>query len=178
MTKRSGHGDKFKTRLAENTLAAGLPDTPANRKRIEDATWIDLAMDNTRAAILRGESVEVSALERLAAARNSLLPETESTLRIVWNEQCQYCPQCGWKSEPTEIPCDERAHAIKQPSGPVDPASPADASATALVPAPAPSNVMPLRSVHDHVFAPLAREEPWRAPIASEFRRFDIPENF
>jgi hypothetical protein len=42
--------------------------------KIEDCTWIDLASDNTRAAILRGEPIEVTALERLATARAAILP--------------------------------------------------------------------------------------------------------
>jgi len=85
---------KFKARLRENTEAAGLPDTPSNRQRIMDATWIDLAMDNTRQAILHGDAISADELTKLVAARNSILPAAlELTVRFVGPSD--NCPKCG-----------------------------------------------------------------------------------
>ena len=91
---------KFKARLRENTDAAGLPDTPANRQRILDATWIDLAMDNTRQAILHGDAVSADELAKLVAARNSILPAPlQLTVRLVGRDDC---PKCGGPLPETE----------------------------------------------------------------------------
>jgi hypothetical protein len=62
-------GRRLKALQAELLEAAQLPDTAANRQRVETVALIDMAMDNTREAVLRGEIIEVGALERLAAAR-------------------------------------------------------------------------------------------------------------
>ena len=146
----SDHADragKFKARQRENAEAAGLPDTPANRQRIEDATWLDLAMDNTRTAILRGQTVEVSALERLVAARNSILP-SNTVLNVHFIDGSDLCANCRAVLPPPE----ERERVARQ----------AEPAATAAAGLPV-VGVVPLRSVHDHVVAPLKRDEPWRS---------------
>lgn len=176
----SDHAGKFRERLRENTEAAGLPDTPANRQRIEDATWVDLATDATRAAILRGQAVEVSALERLVAARNSILPSA-TTLNVNFVEAGAICPRCQQATTPLP-PNDERVPA--EPEATPEPVQAVDVEASALDVAPAPTTpvVTPLRqppSIHSHANAPLAHhDEPWRSTIGNEFRRFDVPENF
>lgn len=103
----TGHAGKFKERLRQNTEAAGLPDTPADRQRIEDCTWLDLATDNVRAAILRGQAVEISALERLVAARNSILPSA-TVLDVNFVEAGAICPRCQAATMPLPLPEAER----------------------------------------------------------------------
>lgn len=85
---------RFKARLRENAEAASLPDTAANRMRITDATYIDLAIDSVRAAILRGEVVEVTALERLVAARNSILPPASAPFVVSFVDHSDVCIRC------------------------------------------------------------------------------------
>ena len=106
--------------------ASGLPDTPTNRMRVEDATWIDIAIDNTRAATLRGELVEVTAFERLVAARNSILPSPREDIRVAFVYRCIDC-----RAERDDPPPDDPKPAQK----------PADASTIApddIIPANAP----------------------------------------
>ena len=131
----SDHAGKFRERLRENTEAAGLPDTPVNRQRIEDATWVDLATDATRAAILRGQAVEVSALERLVAARNAILPSA-TVLNVNFVEAGAICPKCQQPTTPLPAPPQPVA-AEATPDAP--------APAPAIPPPPVPSNVTPLR---------------------------------
>jgi hypothetical protein len=107
--KRSGddHVDnaaRFKARLRENTEAASLPDTPANRMRITDATYIDLAIDNTRAGILRGEVVEVSALERLVGARNGILPPASEPFVVRFVDHTDICSCAARPCHPRKRP--------------------------------------------------------------------------
>jgi hypothetical protein len=80
-------GRRLKTLQAELLEAVQLPDTAANRQRVEMVALIDMAMDNVREAILRGEVVEVGALERLAAARNSILPPPTADLTVHFIEE-------------------------------------------------------------------------------------------
>ena len=173
-------GRRFKTLQAELMEAGELPNTVANRLRVEAAALIDLATDNVRQALLRGELVEAGALERLAAARSSILPPVQPTFSVRFVDHSDVCIKCRELLPPPE----ERQPVAKPVDAstiaPVDnaPASPTDAPAA--TPAPA-TNVMPLRqppSIHGLPNAPLKHDEPWRLTIASELRRFDIPENF
>jgi hypothetical protein len=126
MSKRppdTGHAGKFKERLRANAEAAGLPDTPASRQRIEDAAWIDLAMDVTRAAILRGQPVEVSALERLVAARNSILPSaTTLNVRFVDGFVCPKC-QANTDAKAAAAAAEAAAKAALEAAAPPQPAN-------------------------------------------------------
>ena len=191
----STHANKFKERLRANTEAAGLPDTASNRQRIEDATWIDLAMDVTRTAILRGQVVEASQLERLVAARSSILPKTER-LTVAYVYMC-----CGCRSEcqrdPAELCAACRAElppkAKRVPeAAPVKaevpaPETPAPAASPAPSSQPAPKdNVVPIKK-SDTDFAPwrditgtgrVEGQEPSWSPSGLFKCYGDIPDGF
>ena len=154
--------------------------------RAEQLSWALLALDGEKQRLLRGHSVNLSAWQDVCDRLQGLCPKSD-VLRVHFIDGSDICIKCR-----APLPPAGEREPIKPPAQPVhasnrdmttlpaddDPNAPATAPASARPQAPAPSNVTPLRSVHDHVFAPLVREEPWRSCIGNEFRRFDVPENF
>ena len=134
----SARANRFKALQTELMQASELADTPANRQRIETVALIDLATDSVREAILRGDVVEVGALERLVTARTSILPaanNTSLTVHFVYT-----CHECR-KESATNPEAAAEPEAVSPVKAVV--ATPA-APATLMPPAPAPANVVAL----------------------------------
>jgi hypothetical protein len=183
----SGHADrvaKYHAIVAELSIQSGRP---VDDLRVIDAAWCRLAAENMREQILHGLPTEIGDLERAAAVLNSILPTkpTELTVKFIDQGFCKTCKAALSPDELAEIEETRQGRQTKRDIAPVDnaPAVPADAPAVTPAAKPPPSppapppNELPLRSVHDHVAAPLKRDEPWRSSIGSEFRRFDTPES-
>ncbi len=174
--------ERRKVLLAKAAKSSGLPESDL---RIETLSWALLGLDAEKQRLLRGEAGSISLWQDVCDRLQGLCPKPD-VLRVHFIDGSDTCIKCraplppAGEREPIKPPA-QPVHASNRdtPTLPADddPNAPATAPAPARPQAPAPSNVTPLRS-HDHVFAPLAREEPWRASIGSEFRRFDVPENF
>jgi hypothetical protein len=162
-----GSAGRFRSIKDELLAATELPVTPANVLRIEQAVWLKMAQQNLQTAILLGKPVMAAELQPFTKMLNSILPAA-TTLTIKFVDQYT-CNRCKAELPPPEA-TPEKAAEVEEPA-PLATVAPAT---------PAPTNVTPLRSIHDHVAAPLAsrRDEPWRASTGSEFRRFDVPEDF
>ncbi|MGA7739936.1 MAG: hypothetical protein WCB22_31585 [Pseudolabrys sp.] len=119
---------RFRERLAVVTEAAQLPDTAANKLRLEDATYLDLQMDALRRAILLGQTVEIAALERLAAARAALVPVSSPPITVRFIHTCFEC-RASSDVDPDTLCAQCRAalppKAACAPAGPVQASEPA-----------------------------------------------------
>jgi hypothetical protein len=136
---------------------------------------VAVAEDNLKEALLRGEAVPVEAMKPVTDMLASILPKAATSLNIRFVGVVDSCPKCGFEKECAPESAPPKAnYSSPLPEAPApQPAEPA----TAAPPVPS-ANIVALRK-DIHACAPLARhDEPWRASIASEFRRFDIPENF
>src|SRR5262249_37566093 len=83
--------------------AAGLDVsnlTPDTKIRLEHAAWGTLALGNSRAAILSGEQMDITAIERLVTALNDLLPKASPSLTV---HLVYTCYDCAKQSAPTPL---------------------------------------------------------------------------
>jgi len=82
---------KFQQALNDLAEASGLPqDDP----RLVHASWVTLAQQNLRAAILRGSTVNVGELQHYASLLLELLPKKSMALNVHFVDTC-VCPRCA-----------------------------------------------------------------------------------
>jgi hypothetical protein len=154
-----------------------LPACLKANLRIESLSWALLALDAEKQRLLRGEAGSISLWQDMCDRLQGLCPKSD-VLRVHFIDGSDICIKCR-----APMPPAEEREPIKPPAQPVhasnrdtatfstaddDPNAPATAPAPARPQAPAPSNVMPLAFTITFL-APLAREEPWRSSIGSEF---------
>jgi hypothetical protein len=125
--------------------------------RIEQGAWLLLAEDVLKESLLRGETVPLAAMQPVTDMLASILPVESKTLTIAYLYRCQTClRETENDPEPTLTTAAEAKAAAAKPVHAVN--IPSGELATAVEPKPAPPaplpNVMPLRSVHNHVAAP------------------------
>ena len=133
--------NRFKAIQAE--LMQALPDTAANRQRAETVALIDMASDHVRQAILHGQPVEIGALERLAAARASILPAVNTRIDVHFVDGSDLCLRCRAPLPPRE---EREPVMVEAPAVMETPAPQPAAAQAAPPPSPAPANnVTPLR---------------------------------
>jgi hypothetical protein len=158
MTAINARHERRKALLAKAAESSGLPESDL---RLEMLSWALLALDVEKQRLLRGEAGSISLWQDMCDRLQGLCPKSD-VLRVHFIDGSDICIKCR-----APMPPAEEREPIKPPAQPVhasnrdtatfstaddDPNAPATAPAPARPQAPAPSNVMPLRSVHDHVF--------------------------
>ena len=128
--------------------AVGLkpPLSVADELRIETACWTQMAIDNQRNAIASGKLIDVADLERATTALNALLPKAHN-LNVHFIDGSDVCVRCRAPLPPKEETAPAEPDAAPIEAAPAPPVKTVAAVAT-------PMNVVPLRSVRDHVTAP------------------------
>ena len=161
---------------AQLRAASQLPDCEATNLRLDAGAWLMLAQQNVQAQVMLGRVVGLNEMQSYTDMINSILPKADTlTVKFVDNDLGE-----GEREElrglRAAMAARKGADASVVPGGTSSPANAPAAKPPPSPPAP-PPNVLPLRSVHNHVAAPLKSDEPWRSSIGSEFRRFDTPES-
>ena len=140
-TAIAARDSRRKALLAKAATTSGLAEDDL---RVETLSWALLGLDAAKSAILRGEQVQIEPWQKIVDALSVLLPAA-TTLNIHFVESPRLCAKCQSELPPEAAPVEAAA----APSVQAVAATPA----TPTSPAP-PVNVVPLRSVHDHVAAP------------------------
>ena len=150
--------------------------------RIQQGALAKLNQGNWEAKVLLGNPVPNTELQAYTNIISQLLgpPAVPLTVRFVDQGFCKKCKADLTADELAEVEAQREAR--QQPKANAEhsplPEAPAPPPAVEAAPPAQSANIVALHK-DIHAGAPLARhDEPWRASIASEFRRFDIPENF
>jgi hypothetical protein len=163
MSHRRHHRAKPKPGVADNArrfheIVAQLAEQSGRAKDdllVVEGAWVQLSMENTRAAILEGRVVEIAALERLAAILTNLIPPKPFSLDVRFIDHSDLCVKCRAELPPRE----ERA--------PRPAPTPAPAKAAAPPPSPSPdkaasAKLAPAPKLKSADVVPITTPDDWR----------------